>query len=743
MPELIEVLIPPLAQALTYEVPEEMRAQVAVGSRVQVPLGKRKMFGYVIRKDEVRSFALPNGQPLKTVEKVDGDYRHFDPRQLRFFNWVAQYYGDTLSRVIEAAIPASAPQKFERYVTLIGTATAGAQRRGRLQERIIQKLTELGQPAAYAYLTRAFRGAAAAMENLSARGIIGITSREILDTHLTDQASADWAKKEVTLNSAQIQSLQEIGAAVAQAQYRSFLLHGVTGSGKTEVYIEAVQRALELGKGALIIVPEIALTPQLIDRFRARLGAQIALLHSALNRRVRWDAWRALLEGRTRVAIGARSAIFAPVPQLGLIVVDEEHDGSYKQCEGLRYHARDLALVRGRLEACPVVLGSATPSLESYYNAMRKKYVYQRLPLSYASAPPSQVELVDLNRIKPWEMKSRSISPRLFDALAAVLARDEQAFILYNRRGFAAYLQCDRCEHVVECPNCSVTLTLHRHSNSLLCHYCGYALPPPTFCTQCEDRARAAPGRYVPRGAGTEHIADEIRELFPHAPLERLDRDTALDAAAYRGILDRVRRRQTRILVGTQMIAKGHDLPGVTLVGIADCDVGLHLPDFRAGEHTFQLLTQAAGRAGRADKPGLIILQTRVPQHVSLLKTVEKDFEGFARRELGARKELAYPPYARMLRIIVSSVESSYPPRILESFKERALTFSGAHGLAVAVLGPSPAPIERITPPGRWPLLLKSASAAALHKVMRMLGALKVHTGKARIVYDLDPQEMM
>ncbi len=758
MSDIVEVLIPPLAQPFTYELSAELQGRNLVGFHANVPFGKRSALGYIIKQCPRSEGSIPDGVTIKQLLKLDGSYRHFDPQQLNFFEWVADYYGDTISRVLEVAIPPAVPQKFERFLSLVTPAPTPSRPPGKLQSRILDLLKEHKEALPYPLVLRTLRGAATAVKQLAAAGLLHIESREFLDSHASPLAAAAWAKTEVSLNPSQIEALRQTNEALERSQFTPFLLHGVTGSGKTEVYIEAVQNALRQQKGALIIVPEIALTPQLIDRFRARLGSQIAVLHSGLHKRVRWDSWRALLEGRNCVAIGARSAIFAPVPRLGLIIVDEEHDGSYKQSEGLRYHARDLALVRGRMESCPVILGSATPSLESYYNAMRKKYTYLRLPSSHSTAAPSQLEIVDLNLIKPWEMKAKNLSPRLYEALATTVARGEQAFILYNRRGFATYLQCDRCEEVLKCPNCSVTLTYHQDNNALLCHYCSYSLIPPHFCSHCETGADRAPdstkrtgakakdeaqGIYVQRGAGTERIFDEIKNLFPETPIDRLDRDTALDTESYRRILDRVRSGETKILIGTQMIAKGHDLPGVTLVGIADCDVGLHLPDFRASERIFQLLTQAAGRAGRADKPGTVILQTRVPLHPSLLKTVEKDYEGFARQELRSRKGLLYPPYARMLRVIVSSPERTYPERILASFKEHAMHATTTQKLSVSALGPAPAQLERLKAQWRWHLLFKSPSVSALHKILATLAALKIHTGKVRITFDLDPQEML
>ena len=428
--------------------------------------------------------------------------------------------------------------------------------------------------------------------------------------------------------------------------------------------------------------------------------------------------------------------------------MDEEHENSYKQSEGLRYHARDLALVRGHQEKCAVVLGSATPSLETYYHARRGKYRYLRLPVKHGSAATASIELVDLSLLKPWEMKSRNISPLLYQRLQETIGRQEQAFILYNRRGFASYLECDRCHQTLDCPHCSVTLTFHKEINSLLCHYCSFSLIPPSICNSCSEKKPPPTGKepkgvYILRGGGTESVVEELKDLFPEVALERLDRDTVTDTEKYRAILDSVRSGKTQVLVGTQMIAKGHDLPGVTLVGIVDGDVGLHMPDYRASERVFQLLTQASGRAGRAEKKGHIVLQTRVPLHPSMRCTEVKDYEGFALGELRNRKDLLYPPYSRLLRIVVSSSEKTYPALILHSFKKHLVELLEKEKLSLVVLGPAPAPLTKIKSEWRWHMLVRSSDVGALHTALAVLQKLKIKTTKVRIVFDRDPQEML
>lgn len=739
----INVVIPPLAQSLLYKAPPQSDHAVGVGSRVSVPLGSRTVLGYVTGfSTEEQADALP--KQLKQALSDEYPCQAFLPDQVAFFQRVAEYYGDTLSNVIDTAVPTAVAPRVKKLVTL-NPETQHALR-GKLERAVVETLAANSSAADYSFLVKQHKGAGPALRRLAARGVVTIACQEMLPM-LTGGMIPGWAKRTLDLNEAQRSALDAILKPLQERRYAALLLHGVTGSGKTEVYIEAIQAARKLGLGALVIVPEIALTPQLIDRFRARLGEEMAVLHSALQRRNRWEAWRSLVEGRTNLALGVRSGVFAPVHNLGLIIVDEEHDTSFKQQEGLRYNARDLAVMRAHLLGCPVVLGSATPSLESLSNVTRKKYHYLSLPSRPRDMGKVQVELVDVSTIKPWEMASKNVSPLLLEGLSDALARGEQAFILYNRRGFASYLQCERCETALECPNCSVALTYHRSSHALLCHYCNLSLTPPEFCAKCGVQTDAgsslAPARLSHRGAGTEKIHEELKRLFPSVTIDRLDRDAVSDVESYRQILDRVRTQETRILVGTQMIAKGHDLPGVTLVGVVDCDVGLHFPDFRAQERVFQLLTQAAGRAGRGQYTGRVILQTRTPQNLSLQSALRGDYLGFARQELKNRELLGYPPYRRMLRVLGSSAIKELPAKVLEGLRERIEEYNQQIGGKFSVLGPSPAPLERLKTEWRWHLLVKSRKPAELISLVRTLRGLKIRSTKVKVVFDVDPQDML
>ncbi len=747
MSVLADILIPPLDRPYTYLVGKNLQADLKPGFKVSIPIGKRFTSGYVVglredNPDTVRTFEL------KEIADIVGRSPSFRIEDLEFYQRIAEYYGDHLSNVLDVAIPALSPPKFDAVVSLTGVPLP--EKAGERQKEIITLLHATPEPMARSLLLRRLRGAAKSLDTLKEQGIVQFTEIEVRSDLSPRAPHAAWTKKDIELTLHQKTAVSRINKVVDEGVFAPFLLHGVTGSGKTEVYLDVVSHAIAQGKGALVLVPEIALTPQLIDRFQARFQSAIAVLHSALVKRFRWDSWRSLVEGRCRIAIGARSAVFAPMENLGVIIVDEEHDQSYKQAEGLRYHGRDIAVLRAKHRSCPVVLGSATPSLESYHHAATKKYTYISIPARPNAAPPLSFQVVDLNRLRNNEMPSPNVSAPLCDELTSTFAAGDQAFVLYNRRGFASYLQCDTCRHVISCPNCSVTLTYHKKKHSLVCHYCNLTAVPATFCPACREKKKPAPdaeqktpGKLVHRGGGTEKAYEELTQLFPQVAIDRLDRDTVSDFDSYKDVLDRVRNKQTQLLVGTQMIAKGHDVPEVTLVGILDCDIGLQIPDFRSAERAFQLLTQAAGRAGRHEKAGRVVLQTRLPTHPAIKKTVEADFRGFAAGELALRKALSYPPFCRLLRIIVSSNDQKLPERILQAFKEMVDTVSPQLPAPLTVLGPAPAPIEKIKTMWRWHMLLKCERSSILHHVLMMLKGQAKKNKQARVVFDVDPQDML
>ncbi|MEO8622283.1 MAG: primosomal protein N', partial [bacterium] len=505
------------------------------------------------------------------------------------------------------------------------------------------------------------------------------------------------------------------------------LLHGVTGSGKTLVYLELLRRVvLEQGKTAIVLVPEIALTPQTVDRFRAVFGDRIAVLHSALSDGERYDAWLALRRGEKRIAVGARSAIFAPLRDLGAIIVDEEHESSYKQGEAPRYHAREVAIVRARNEGAVVVLGSATPSLESWTNATSGKFGLLTLPDRAGGAQLPKVHVVDLRADKPKPKPSDvpeadaafafAISKPLEDALTNRLSRNEQSILLLNRRGYSAFVQCGACGDVAVCPNCSISLTHHRTPERLVCHYCLHDEPLHLTCNRCGGM------RLRQRGLGTQQVERLLSERYPSARIARMDVDTTSGKWAHTEILDRVGAGEVDILLGTQMIAKGLDFPNVTLVGVIDADVGINLPDFRASERCFQLLSQVAGRAGRGPKGGEVFIQTRSPKHHAVKCAVTHDYHRFVKEELAGRVNPVYPPNVRIANIVLSGTQEEATARLATSvtaWLHKLLTARPAPG--VSVIGPAPCPVERVKNRWRWHVLIKAQKQQDLGRIGRYL----------------------
>jgi len=815
MEQAAQVVIAGIPQPLAYSfVPSEL--QVEVGSEVTVELGRREAKGWVVRtlsvpdalhelqiektnlrtpspKQQLGFFAEPKRNPC--LKKIRASSPAFLPEQLRLFQWMAEYYGSTLADVIECAVPRRQIGRFPLLCELTDEAREKIQdepnwweqlkKRSRVQHRVLERLLRSEAALPLADLSELAPTARAAIKKLQSAKLIEIFDENSLG-HLfpLGEGAAEKHNAEIPeLTSLQSEVVVKIQQMLDRRTFAPCLLFGVTGSGKTEVYLRAIEKVLAEGGSALVVVPEIALTPQLFDRFETRLHSPPALLHSQVGPGQRWRAWENMLLGKTRVAVGARSAVFAPLQNLRLIIVDEEHESSYKQSDSLRYHARDVALMRAKFLNATVVLGSATPSFETLINAKRGRYELLQMPERVTARPLPEIEVVNLNEIKRREMPSENISPKLHACIEETLERQGQVIILYNRRGFSTYLQCQSCNEVLTCPHCSVTLTYHRHRNRLLCHYCNESSSPPKLCPTCRDprttRAESAGGEadaepadkneenshglLVPRGAGTEKVVDELGELFPGARIVRLDRDTTTRKDSYRKILGSMRSGDADILVGTQMIAKGHDLPGVTLVGIIDADVGLHTPDFRSSERIYQLITQAAGRAGRGAEQGRVIVQTREPNHPTIVATVTGRFTAFARYELEFRKKLNYPPWGRLLRIIVSSPDQQ------EAFQGAAATKAALQELvralhsdasasdnelndvvgsmySASILGPAPAPLERLRGRYRWHILVKSNSSrmiSHLAKQIHQWRETQKQLAGLRVILDVDPYDML
>jgi len=537
------------------------------------------------------------------------------------------------------------------------------------------------------------------------------------------------------LNASQQQAFDAVRQAIESRRFQTFLLHGVTGSGKTEVYLNAIDVALEAGRGALLLVPEIALTPAVAGQFFARFGDRVAILHSAFTDSERSGQWRRIRSGEAPVVVGTRSGVFAPVRNLGLIVVDEEHDSSYKQEETPRYNGRDVAIVRAQHAGASVVLGSATPSLESRHNAERGKYTLLNLPERIESRPMPQVELIDMRQEFLETRRQATFSRRVVEELGRRLEAGEQSIILLNRRGFSSFVTCRACGERIQCANCSLTLTYHRRDRRLLCHYCNYAEKVPNVCPKCQSE------HLYFLGVGSEKVEDELHREFPTARITRLDRDTVTGKREYEGVLQGFREGGYDILVGTQMIAKGHDIPNVTLVGVVSADIGLGMPDFRAAERTFQLLTQVAGRAGRGDLPGLVLIQTINPDHYAVRLASRQDYEAFYQKEIHFRRVMAYPPFSAMANILVRSEK-----------QEQALQMSSelGHHLTpppekIRILGPAEAPVVKLKSEFRYQFLIKAASRKALNELLRSAQqfALGRKWPATSLVIDVDPLTLM
>ncbi|OGR00637.1 MAG: primosomal protein N' [Deltaproteobacteria bacterium RIFOXYD12_FULL_55_16] len=583
-------------------------------------------------------------------------------------------------------------------------------------------------------LIKVYSGAGKALASLAAKGLLRLTERPVYRDPFGEAPL--FYPRPAQLTADQQVALAQLNPALARKKYAAFLLHGVTGSGKTEVYLQAAETTLALGRSVLVLVPEIALATQLEAHFLSRFGFTVALLHSGLARGERFDQWQRVVSGQARIVIGARSAIFAPLADPGLIIVDEEHDGAYKQEDGLRYQGRDLALLRGSQGGATVLLGSATPSLNSYQHALKGKYTLLSLPIRIENRPLPQVELVDLQAVNTVSGRPPLFSPQLKQALRATLARQEQSLIFLNRRGFASCMLCSDCGQAVQCPHCRITLTLHKGRGQLLCHYCGFASNSRTVCSNCRSLNLA------PIGFGTERLEEELTGMFPKARLARLDHDTTRKRQDFFRILRAVHDREVDILVGTQMITKGHHFPHVTLVGIVWADAGLGLPDYKAGERTFQLLAQVTGRAGRGEQPGRVIVQTHQPGHYSIAAARDHDYPSFFTKETGLRKALGYPPFSRLINLVLDGEQEELVQNRAEALAAKGKTLRRYK--KTAILGPAPAPLARLRGRFRWQILLKGPDLEELHGLCLELEQEQARLGGAvNLSVDVDPENML
>jgi primosomal protein N' (replication factor Y) len=793
----------PLDQAFTYRLPETMQPRVQPGCRLLVPFGPRKLTGMVLTlrpdapdgpiKDAFRLvdeepvlnaellslgrwiaqyYCAPLGEVLRSMTPLSGEVR-----KTKLYS-LTDAGRDTARQLLLGADEEDPTLQILRLLETRPLSAAYLQKKLPSGLKVIRSLEKKGFVAmedveAQRDPLRASATRLRASFLSSAPGGLKLTKRErelhaFLELHPgthnlerletsvkgASQAARSLARRNLitlepeapsgvfssdapprTLNPHQLDAYQQIEAKLRAGQYHSFLLEGVTGSGKTEVYLKSIDATIALGRSALLLVPEIALTPAVAGQFFHRFGDRVAILHSAFHDAERAEQWRRIRNGIATVVVGTRSGVFAPVQNLGLVVIDEEHDASYKQAETPRYNGRDVAIVRAREADAVVVLGSATPSLESRYNAERGKYTLIRLPERIEQRPMPDVEVIDMRLEFLETRKQATFSRRLVETIDERLKSREQTMLLLNRRGFSSFVACRACGERLECVNCAVTLTYHRRDRRMLCHYCNYAQKVPSACPKCGSEYL----NFI--GTGSEKVEEELHRDFPEARIARMDRDTVSGKRHFESILHGFRDGNFDILVGTQMIAKGHDIPNVTLVGIVSADVGLGLPDFRAAERTFQLLTQAAGRAGRGNLPGIVLIQTINPEHYAVRLASEQNYEGFYQKEIQFRKLMRYPPFAALANVLVRSQK-----------QEDALAMSAELGRlldpapeGIKVLGPAEAPVPKLKSEFRYQLLLKAADRRVLNETLRDLQRFgrEQKWPATALVIDVDPLTLL
>jgi primosomal protein N' (replication factor Y) len=738
-PGYAQVALPlPLHAAYSYRIPAALASRVVPGARVVVPVRERRVVGIVLEA----GVAAPAAAPRDVLDAPD-DEPAITPAVLRTARWVAEYYGAPIGIALRAALPSAmwgatrpdAERVTERILSLAADAPSLLERerlfrRRRRQRDLYEALESLGGRTPVRHAVEQLGFSDAVVRSLVRSGLARVELAERFRDPFADAPTAAPPTDATPDQQAALTAIEALRPG------RGALLFGVTGSGKTFVYLEAVRRALAAGRGAIVLVPEIGLTPQTVSRLRGAFGDQVAVLHSGLSDGERADAWRLLRRGVRRVAVGARSAVFAPVADLGIVVVDEEHEASYKNNEAPRYHAREVAAVRARLEGARLVLGSATPSLEAMALAARGLELV-RLPARIGMRPLPPVELVDL-RTAPKVAAAAPVpwSDALDEGITGALERREQAILLLNRRGWASFLQCGDCGEVRRCPRCSVSLTVHQSPTALRCHYCGHAEPVLLTCPACANPLQQT------RGVGTQQVEQVLAERYPRARIARMDLDSTSTKWSHQRILSAVERGDVDLLVGTQMIAKGLDFPNVTLVGVIDADTGLYLPDFRSAERTFQLLAQVAGRAGRGPKGGRVLVQTRNPRHPALVHAAGHDTEGFLADELRARVWPAYPPTVALANLVASGLDEQSVARRAAELADWCQALVGRHRLDLEVLGPAPCALARIKDRWRWHVMLRG-DGRALGRLVRHAARRLPRARDVRVIIDRDPSSVL
>jgi len=738
----------PLDHAYSYGVTDELRDRLAVGKRVLAPFGRgdRATVGFCVGVSSEK----PN-RAVKNIIQVLDEEVLLSAHLLRLTRWLADYYlcgwGQVLNAIVPAGVKDRAGTRSVLSIELIPEMLwpNPVPSLTPKQKKVLEILQRTGQPIEINELRRLAQCAAGPVRGLVDKGF---ARRKVSRVENTLKPSEPKPPEEpsntevLTLTHDQAQVWNILKKAVNDGGFTPFLLHGVTGSGKTELYLRAIAEVVRQGKEALVLVPEISLTPQTIHAFQGRFG-DVAVLHSHLQNAERGGQWRKIEVGQVQVVVGARSAVFAPTHNLGLIVIDEEHEATFKQEATPRYHARDVAVMRANFENIPIILGSATPALESWHNVERGLYTLVSLPRRVMDRPLPHVHLIDLRHDRHNDKRFHGLSPSLERAMTQALDGGGQVMLLLNRRGFATYIHCPSCGHVEQCRFCDLALTFHKESNVAMCHYCGYEAAPAEQCPVCGQ----AQVRY--QGIGTEKLQEEIEAKFPNKVVRRMDSDSMRRPGSHRRILDSFRNGEIHILLGTQMIAKGLDFPNVTMVGVINADVGLHRADFRAGERTFQLLAQVAGRTGRGPRGGKVFVQSFSPEHPSIAQAAAHDYLGFAEAELATRRQHQYPPYQRLARLVIrgknQEAAGQYADRLAAAFGPamESVRKTNAENVELRILGPAEAPVFRLKGYYRFHFQLQCPSSAFLHQVLRAVVPAVRLPHDIDLAIDIDPQDML
>ncbi len=731
-------------QMFDYEIPPAIEEKVQVGSRVRVPVRTRSLLATVI---EVSDHTDAHG--VRPIDSAIGDRPILNPLLIRLANWISDYYCCSIEATMRSVLPqvirkAEVGHKKLQFARLLRPVEvdelAALEKKAPMQAAVVEFLKKAAVPIAVAQVAKECDANRQAMQSLVKKGFIAIEEESVeRDPH---KGETFLHMPKLALNAEQTEVFKHVCDAIQNPKSKiqnpkPILLHGVTGSGKTEIYLQAIQLVLDRGQSAIMLVPEISLTPQTVERFKSRFAASqhaVAVLHSHLSEGERHDEWHKINDGRARIVIGARSAIFAPLENLGLIVVDEEHENSYKQEEAPRYHARDVAVLRASMEKCAIILGSATPSIESFHNASTGKYQLLRLTQRVDDQKMPLIRIIDMRQESMKQKGHAILSDRLCAAITDRLGKKEQTILFLNRRGFSTSLICSQCGHVCECPNCSIALTFHRAAAKLVCHICGHNAVAPSKCPECKDP------KIKYSGAGTEKVEEAVARFFPQAVIRRMDADAMTRKEAYRETLTAFRLGKIDILVGTQMIAKGLHFPNVTLVGIINADLALHLPDFRAGERTFQLLTQVAGRAGRGDVEGEVFVQSFTPFSPSIQFARHHDFDGFWQQEIEFREKWDYPPFTHMVLITIRS-----PHQIKASFSAETLARRVADALppGTTLSNPAPAPLEKSHGNYRYHLALRTRAIVKLSRTLREILEKLTFPEDVIVTVDVDPYQLL